>query len=156
MPWFRGLHESNSHLTVCVGFPRCQIWDSLRLLRLGKCWGPHGLDSLPRMTCMAQILRCQVRMGHRLTSSNSEVPFRDGKWKPCKIASSFGNPVHFKVRQSRRMGEGFLERLELLPDACLAARASGNLVAVFSNDRDYSMILHSWNLGREKPPASTQ
>ena len=33
---------------------------------------------------------------------------------------------------------------------------AGNLVAVFSNDRDYSVILHSRNLGREKLPASTQ
>ena len=71
VPRFAGLHQSNSHLTVCVGFPRCQIWDSLpSLLRLGKYWAwPHGFKSRPRMSCMAQISRRQVRMGHRLTSS---------------------------------------------------------------------------------------
>ena len=59
--------------------------------------------------------------------------------------------------QDSFLGEGLLDqRLELLLDACLAARAFGNLVAVFSNDRDYSVILHSRNLGREKLPASTQ
>ena len=32
--------------------------------------GMAGLDSLPRMSCMAQTLRRQVRMGHWLTSSS--------------------------------------------------------------------------------------
>ena len=32
--------------TVCFGFPRCQIWDSLpRLLGLGKCWAWPALTA---------------------------------------------------------------------------------------------------------------
>lgn len=93
-------------------------------------------------------------------NSNFFLPFREeGKWKPCEIAPSFGSPVHFKAlaQTSPTKGERFLDqRFELLPDACLAARGSGNLVAVFSNDRDYSVILHSRNLGRAKLPASIQ
>ena len=62
-----------SPTTVCVGFPRCHIWDSLpRLLRLGKWWAWPALTVFQGWVawpCMAQTLRRQVRMGHRLTSS---------------------------------------------------------------------------------------
>ena len=47
---------------------------------------------------------------------------------------------------------GFVLRL-CINQVCLAVRAWGNLVAVFNNDRESSVILHSRNLGHEKPPA---
>ena len=49
------LHQSSCCFAVCVGLPRCQIWDSHpRLLRLQKCgaW-KHGIDRFQWMSCMA-------------------------------------------------------------------------------------------------------
>ena len=152
------LHESSCCFAVCVGLPRCQIWDSHpRLLRLQKCgaW-KHGIDRFQWMSCMAHSDAKLGWQGHRLTTSwvctgigmaiLKILSQKKGNWKPCKAASSPGCSVHFTVlgQSSHTTGERFLhQRFDLLPDVCLVL---GHRVIAFHDHSDRNARpCYCWN-----------
>ena len=145
------LRQSSCCLSVRVGLPRCQIWDSLpRLLRLEKCGAWHGLDCFQWLSCMAQIFRRKARMGHRAASwVCPSMSHKKDKWRLCKTSSSLGYSLHCALlgQSCHTMGEMFLDpRCDLLPDVCLATRALGHRVTALNEYSDRNVRqCYCWN-----------